>query len=204
MRSSEKKPSAWIERKVPDVPEGRMILIEDRGAAELDAVRRALEAKMLTESEDSWEWRVGRAHHLAFPHRHSDPYLGLREPGFSSPSSNTNLSAEVSALRKEMAELKVAQRRTAEEVARLARVIEQSSAELHGVDFYEAPIDPNAAWIEANLEVLREYPNTWVVLDPERGIVFDTNDENELATKLAALSPGERERMTAFHTSLYV
>lgn len=43
------------------------------------------------------------------------------------------------------------------------------------------PLGPPTRWIEAHLDELRKYPDTWVVLDAEKGIVFHTKDETEFA-----------------------
>lgn len=203
MKSTEKKSSDWTDWRTPGLSGRGKIMNEEPTFGSLDVLCRAFGIDVEGEEEHSWQQIMRNPHLEAVRHRHSDPYLGYNPPELTPSVSTVRLSAEVTALRRELVELKDEQRRSKEEHARWVRAIEQKIDELHGFDAQEVRIDPHTAWINLNRLALQDYPDTWVILDPEQGIVFDSKDEDELATKLAALSPEERERVMAFHTSLY-
>jgi hypothetical protein len=194
MNPFEKETGEWTNWGISELAH-----LVDRGASPSDVMNRPLRAPGADEVEYNWHMSIGDL--LALANKPSIPFLGYA-PGqpLSSPAV---LSAEVSALRREVAELKDEQRRSKEEAVRWARALEQKIDELHGFNAREVPIDPHTAWIDANRMVLQEHPDMWVILDPDQGIVYGTKDEDALATKLASLSPEERDRVMAFHTSLY-
>jgi hypothetical protein len=77
-------------------------------------------------------------------------------------------------------------------------------AERRPADEEVAPPDPYFDWIEAHREELRAHPSAFVALDPEKGIVFHSTDNHEFEAWIEKLSPEERERLMAFHTSMFV
>jgi len=69
--------------------------------------------------------------------------------------------------------------------------------------------DPHFEWIEANRELLRtSYPNSFVAVDYEKGVLLHSSDADDFGEKLARLSNelsrDQHERVMAFHTSMFV
>ncbi len=71
-------------------------------------------------------------------------------------------------------------------------------------DESEAQVQPHVAWIEKNRDVLRAYPDSFVALDPDEGIVVHSTDGDEFAAKLAELPAEQQDRVVLFHSSMYV
>lgn len=65
----------------------------------------------------------------------------------------------------------------------------------------EAPSDAHFDWIKTHRDELRAYPDAYVLLDPEKGIVFHSPDGAEITARLDKLLPGEQDRLMVFHTS---
>jgi hypothetical protein len=107
----------------------------------------------------------------------------------------------------------VAERARAAALEARVRKLEQQVAELvaerrptHEGDPHEgdpAP-DPHFAWIASHREELRAYPSGFVALDPEKGIVLHSTDDDDFAAQLEKLPSEERERLMAFHTSMFI
>ncbi|WP_437783439.1 hypothetical protein [Sorangium sp. So ce1097] len=68
----------------------------------------------------------------------------------------------------------------------------------------ETADQPHTNWIEANKDKLRAYPDSFVALDLEEGIVAHASDGDEFHAQLDKLSPEQRDRVVLFHTSMYV
>lgn len=68
----------------------------------------------------------------------------------------------------------------------------------------EAPVEPHVTWIECNRETLRAYADSFIALDPARGIVVHASDGEDFETQLGALSSEQRARTVLFHASMYV
>ncbi|HZF52814.1 MAG TPA: hypothetical protein VE093_29360 [Polyangiaceae bacterium] len=127
MKPSEKESGEFTNwrRKLSD--------LVDRGVTPSDVMSRTLRASGLKEEEDTWRRPMGnRLLEALVAKKPSVPFLGYHTS--DSLPSTARLSAEVSALRKEVAELKDEQRRSKEEIARWARALEQKLDELHGFD----------------------------------------------------------------------
>lgn len=63
--------------------------------------------------------------------------------------------------------------------------------------------DPYLDWCDKNRDELRKYPDCWVAIDPEAGIVHHSTDADAFAAWERALSLADRARMTVTHTRLY-
>ena len=89
-------------------------------------------------------------------------------------------------------------------VQKLETQLEQLLAKQEQIDEDEvdAPSDSHFEWIETHRDELRAYPNTYVLLDPEKGIVFHSSDGDELTARLEGLDPEEQDRLMVFHTSM--
>lgn len=89
-------------------------------------------------------------------------------------------------------------------VQKLETQLEQLLAKQEQVDEDEvdAPSDAHFEWIETHRDELRAYPNAYVLLDPEKGIVFHSSDGDELTARLEKLAPEEQDRLMVFHTSM--
>lgn len=120
------------------------------------------------------------------------------------------VTKELAALRHELAELREARLSDQREIQDLRRRVQEAEERLDELlamqdfDVEEAPVDPHARWIEQNLEELRRYPDMFVALDPERGILVHAAEQSEFAEKLKSLTPEENERVMLFHTSMYL
>ena len=97
----------------------------------------------------------------------------------------------------------------------LALLATLTSADAHADAHADAPrpapddddvveTSPWLKWIESHLDELRDLGAAWVLLDPEVGIVFHTEDEVEFGDHLCQRPPEDRDRLMPFHTSLYV
>ncbi|MFS8066619.1 MAG: hypothetical protein ACMG6S_09640, partial [Byssovorax sp.] len=89
-------------------------------------------------------------------------------------------------------------------VQKLETLLEQLLAKQEQVDEddVDAPSDSHFEWIETHRDVLRAYPNAYVLLDPKKGIVFHSTDGDELTARLEMLAPEEQDRLMVFHTSM--
>jgi hypothetical protein len=76
-------------------------------------------------------------------------------------------------------------------------------AEDEGDDEQDVPLSPHARWIESHLDELRALPDTWIVIDAEKGIVFQTKDEAEFDAQLAKYPPEDRHRLMPLSTRTY-
>ncbi|WP_428263565.1 hypothetical protein [Haliangium sp.] len=104
------------------------------------------------------------------------------------------------ALRAEIRSLREEQRRLHERLGELARIVHDGQFE----DMAVVPMDPHTAWIQRNLETLAAYPNEWIALDEERGILFHSADADTFAAMIDALTEEELERVLAFNTVMYL
>lgn len=126
------------------------------------------------------------------------------EPGRSgtrAPEHGAHPWPAQSELRAEVAALREANRRLDGRVQLLERKLDALGSGPAGGDM--VPVDPHTRWIAENMDTLRGYPDEWVALHPARGIVFHDTDDDGFAAMLDALSPGERDEILAFHTSMY-
>ena len=85
-----------------------------------------------------------------------------------------------------------------------AQVVALSAQLSSSSDEELVPLGPHERWIEAHADELRKYPDEWVLLDPEQGIVFHTADQAEFGRYLERFGPEDRARLMPFHTSMYV
>jgi hypothetical protein len=159
---------------------------------------------------ESWGAFVTIPDALVLAHRHGTPAAVQRAtPPGRAPGPGA-LAVEPSALRSEIERLKEERRADQAELHDLRRRIQELERKLddllvtHDVDPQEIPVDPHTRWIEDNLDELRKYPDAFVALDPDRGILAHATENGEFAAKLEALTPEERERVTLFHTSMYL
>lgn len=123
------------------------------------------------------------------------------------PPLETTASA-VAALQDQVRELLEARRQDRAQIGELrerVRALEMEMADLLAEDDRgETVTDPHLDWIEAHTEELRRYSDMWVAIDPRRGIVAQATDGDELADRLAALPPDERQKLLAIDVRLYV
>ncbi|MCC6559478.1 MAG: hypothetical protein IT372_41705 [Polyangiaceae bacterium] len=90
-------------------------------------------------------------------------------------------------------------------VQALERIIAQFfDTERVTLEEVEVPDPPHVRWIEANRERLEAYRDSFIALDPEKGILVHAEDGDEFEAKLGDLSPEERDRVVLFHASMYV
>jgi hypothetical protein len=116
----------------------------------------------------------------------------------NAPSAPRHAQALAAALE---ARIRLLERQVADLRAERALRDEEPRAE---EDEETAAPTPYLDWIDAHRDELRAYPDEFVALDLEKGIVFHTADEQALAAWLEALPDEERERRMAFHTSMFV
>jgi hypothetical protein len=133
---------------------------------------------------------MGSAHALVL----LDAWRGARAPRVSRAASEDAARAE------DRAKIVALEERV--------RTLERRISELEGGHAREAeqvvPVSPHMRWIASHLDELRRLPNTWVVLDAEKGIVFQTTDEAQLAAQLARYPREDRARLMPFNTRMYV
>ena len=115
---------------------------------------------------------------------------------------NLVLQGEIVSLREE-------QRRLREEHAGLRQYVQHLERKLEvllsvGGEMDTVPVDQHTRWIEANLEILRSYPDEWIALHSIRGILFHDADGEKFANMLDELSSVERDEVLAFHSSMYI
>lgn len=126
--------------------------------------------------------------------------------GGGSPSTET-LAMQLAALRTEVQEMREAHRRDQQHIGELRTRIRDLELEMADLlardDGAEVVTNPHYAWIEEHLDELRRHPDMWVAIDPERGIVAEAGDGDQLADQLAALPPEEQARLLAVDTRLY-
>lgn len=60
------------------------------------------------------------------------------------------------------------------------------------------------AWCHEHRDLLSSYPDAYVSIDPQRGIVVHSRTLEELETALAALPQDERQKLYSTHTSVYL
>jgi hypothetical protein len=89
-------------------------------------------------------------------------------------------------------------------VRKLEALLEQLLAERVLSDEDEAPVQPHIRWIEANRDVLHAHPDSFIALDPDKGIVAHAIDGDDFAAQLDKLPPEQRDRVVLFHASMYV
>ena len=85
---------------------------------------------------------------------------------------------------------------TSEEITNFKKEVEmilKSSIEEEG-DLY-------SKWIEDNFHIIESYPNTWLAIDIDRGIIFSEKDD-ELFTEKIKIIPN-RENALVIHTSMF-
>lgn len=63
--------------------------------------------------------------------------------------------------------------------------------------------DRHLDWCDKNRDELRKYPNSWVAIDPEVGIVYHSADGDAFAAWECALPAADRARLMVTHTRLY-
>jgi hypothetical protein len=71
-------------------------------------------------------------------------------------------------------------------------------------DGEEASTDAFSRWIEEHIDELRRHPDTWILLDPEKGIVFHTTDEAAFSAALENVPREERDHLMPFNTRMYI
>lgn len=95
-----------------------------------------------------------------------------------------------------------------ERVRKLEAMLEQLPAEGGTADEEEvadeALAQPEARWIRANRDQLRAHADSFIALDPEKGILVHSADGDEFAARLEQLSAEERGRVVLFHASMYL
>jgi hypothetical protein len=67
--------------------------------------------------------------------------------------------------------------------------------------------DPHGRWIEEHLDVLAKYPDQYVAIDPEQGVVVQDANEREFRQKLRELDQRDavlRARLLVAHTSMFL
>jgi len=64
--------------------------------------------------------------------------------------------------------------------------------------------DPYLDWCENNLDELRKYPDSFVAIDPQIGIVHHDSDSDSFAAWGRGLSKADKARLMLTHTSMYV
>jgi hypothetical protein len=89
-------------------------------------------------------------------------------------------------------------------VQKLEQMVEQLLAEREPTQEEIVPKSPHDLWIEAHCEELRNYPDSFIALDAEKGVVIHAQDGDEFEIQLEKLSPEERDRVALLHTSMYV
>jgi hypothetical protein len=65
-------------------------------------------------------------------------------------------------------------------------------------------VDPDATWLIKFKEELAKHPDSWIVLDTERGILFESTDESTFEHHLRTYSYEERLVLKVFHCSNYI
>lgn len=68
----------------------------------------------------------------------------------------------------------------------------------------EALAQPEARWIRAHRDQLRALADSFIALDPEKGILVHSADGDEFAAQLKQLSAEERGRVILFRASMYL
>lgn len=134
------------------------------------------------------------------------PPLEARKRG-GAPTIETMASA-VAALQAQVEELRRARQQDQEQIRELrerVRALEMEMADLLAEDDRgETVTDPHFDWIEGHREELCRYADMWVAIDPQRGIVAQARDGDELAERLAVLPPEERRKLLSIDVRLYV
>lgn len=132
-------------------------------------------------------------------------------PESSRPGQGLVASVEaLASLRAEVAELRETRTSTQRELRDMRERLQELERKfddllaMQDFDAEEVPVDPHKRWIERNLDELRKYPDMFVALDPDRGILVHASEQREFAAKLDALTPEENERVMLFHTSMYL
>lgn len=133
-------------------------------------------------------WSPAMLHHYA--HNLARDVIGRREPA---ASSDYSIPEELARLRQEQSRLRI-----------LLQTLEHRLDEMLAMHDGEAPIDPYTRWLENNLDQLQQYPDEWVALDPQRGIVFHSADGDAFDAWLDELPADEDSRLMVLHTSTYV
>lgn len=137
-------------------------------------------------SEDAWPPKVRKGGVQYF------------ERAVSAPAAPRREQATVAALEERI-------RRLEQQVSRLLAERAPKAEALRAEDDEEmAPPEPYFDWIDAHRDELRAYPNEFVALDLEKGIVFHSADGERLADWLEALPQEERERRMVFNTAMFV
>ncbi len=89
-------------------------------------------------------------------------------------------------------------------VQKLETLLAQLLAEKTPVNEDEAPVEPHVTWIENNRETLRAHADSFIALDPARGIVVHASEGEDFEAQLGALSAEQRASVVLFHASMYV
>lgn len=91
------------------------------------------------------------------------------------------------------------------QVEKLTSQVAELLAAVHGRNEDETvPQSPHDLWIEQNMNELRRYPNHWIALDAEKGIVIAEQDREQFSERYSKLSADAQDRLLLFHSSMYV
>lgn len=130
-------------------------------------------------------------------------------PHSNQPLKPDDIVRELSILRKgleEFDELRYAHGRRIEQlekqVAELTAMYRKSDADEEEGEI--VPPSPHSLWIERNMDELKRYPNCWIALDADLGIVIAEEDREKYAEKYKKLSPEQQDKLLLFHSSMYV
>lgn len=166
--------------------------VENEAVALKAASRVHNSKRSMVEPSGHDEQRQGRP---PFPSKHSpDP---------------AEIIAVVTSLQGEVCVLHELRKSDQQIIAALAERVRQLEVELmpflaEQEEAGEFVTNPHHRWIEGHMSMIREYPNQWVAIDPERGIVANGRNEDELAEKLDAMPDDVQAQLLAINTALYL
>ena len=151
--------------------------------------------------ETQWEslspaWAGVYAHH-GRDTRHLVLFMIAHHGESTATPSHGRDAALIAALQEEQTQLRMRLRTLESKLDEVLSLVQKDLLE-------EVPLDPYTRWIQDNLEQLRQYPDSWVALDPKRGVVFHAADGAEFDAWINALPDGLRTEYMILHTSMYV
>lgn len=91
-----------------------------------------------------------------------------------------------------------------EEVANIRTRLERVEVVLEGVD-EPSSVDPDMAWLEAHINVLKEHPDSYVAIDRNTGkVVVGAKSQVEFIEQLGKLDKALRKTLLRIHTALFL
>lgn len=73
-----------------------------------------------------------------------------------------------------------------------------------GPEMETMPIDPHTQWIDANMNLMAQYPDEWIALHPVDGIVFHAADGDTFDRWADSLPTQDWYPLMILHTTDYL